>query len=131
MIKRHIRKLVGELTAANFDRVSEVIFEDKVVGLDLLIDRAFFEECGVEDGMPRASLDESKVTLSKSTSEDGGVEININYAFSPQWGTYRIDGVFSVKSGGVFQGVACVGLVPTDEALVRLNLDVKIIEIQI
>ena len=129
MAKRHIRKIVGELTADNFDRVANVIFEDAIVGLDLLIDRSMFgEHC---DGVPHASLDDDKIILSTYTPDAGGIEINVNEAFSPQWGTYRVDGIFTVKAGGLFQGVVCVGLIPTDEALVRLNPDVKIIDIRL
>lgn len=129
MPSRHIRKFVGELNRENFDRVSAVIFEDPIVGLDVMIDRSLFDED--PEGQLHASCYDGKIVLSKSTIEDGGVEINVNEAFSPQWGTYRIDGIFSVKSGGMFQGVICVGLVPTDEALVRLNPEVKIVELQL
>ena len=120
---------MGELTAENFERVANAIFEDSVIALDVLLDRALFEED--REGSVNASLDENKIILSRSTLVDGGVEININEAFSPQWATYRVDGIFSVKSGGMFQGVVCVGLIPTDEALVRLNPEVKIVEISL
>lgn len=129
MPSRHIRKFVGELTSANFERVASVIFEDPIVGLDVLVDRALFDE--QREGHPHASLDDEKIILSRSSLEDGGIEVNVNHAFSPQWGTYRIDGIFTVKSGGMFQGIICVGLIPTDEALVRLNPEVKIIEIRL
>lgn len=129
MSKRHIRKFVGELTGENFDRVSAVVFEDQIVGLDVLIDRALFEERA--EGAPQASCHDGKIILSKTTLEEGGVEINVSEAFSPQWGTYRIDGIFKVKSGGLFQGTACVGLIPTDEALVLLNPDVAIVELRL
>lgn len=129
MAKRHVRKFVGELTKDNFERVADVIFEDDIVGLDILIDRDLFAESG--EGEPRASLDGAKIILSRSTISDGGIEINVNHGFSPQWGTYRIDGIFTVKSGGLFQGVACVGLLPTDEAIVRLLPEVKIIELRL
>lgn len=118
-----------ELTAENFERVADVIFEDAIVGLDLLIDRSMFVER--REGDPHASLDGNKIILSRSTLGAGGIEININEAFSPQWATYRVDGIFTVKPGGMFQGVACVGLNPTDEALVRLNPEVKIIDIRL
>ena len=129
MAKRHIRKFTGELTCENFERVADVIFEDDVVGLDLLIDRALFEES--IEGRPSASCYDSKIVVSRSTLMDGGVEININDAFSAQWGTYRVDGIFTIKLGGMFQGVSCVGLIPTDEAQVRLNPEVKIIDIRL
>lgn len=129
MPTRHIRRFVGELTAENFERVASVIFEDPIVGLDVLIDRALFEDR--REGEPKASTYDEKIVLSRSTVEDGGIEININRAFSPQWGTYRVDGIFSVKSGGMFQGTVCVGLIPTDEALVRLNSQVAIINIKL
>jgi hypothetical protein len=129
MSKRHIRKFVGELNASNFDRVSGVIFEDEIVGLDVLVDQDLFD--AYEEGRPHASCSHGKIILSKSTLADGGVEINVNDAFSRQWGTYRVDGIFQVKSGGMFQGVVCIGLIPTDEALIRLNPDVTIIELQL
>lgn len=129
MPARHIRKFVGELTEANFERVASVIFEDPIVGLDVLIDRTLFEDGRA--GRPQASIDDEKIILSRSTLEDGGIEININGAFSPQWGTYRVDGIFSIKSGGMFQGTVCVGLLPTDETLVRLNPEVAIINIKL
>lgn len=129
MPARHIRKFIGELTEANFERVASVIFEDPIVGLDVLIDRSLFDD-GREE-RPKASIYDEKIVLSRSTLEDGGIEINVNKAFSPQWGTYRVDGIFTVKSGGMFQGVVCVGLLPTDEALVRLNPEVRIIDIKL
>ncbi|MFO6446758.1 hypothetical protein ACLBKU_06385 [Erythrobacter sp. NE805] len=130
MPARHIRKFVGELTEENFERVASVIFEDAIVGLDLLIDRDLFDD-DRKEGAPKASAYDEKIILSRSTLEEGGIEININEAFSPQWGTYRVDGIFSVKSGGMFQGIVCVGLIPTDEALVRLNPEVRIIDIKL
>lgn len=125
--RRHIRKFVGELNAENFERVATAILEENIIALDVLVDRTIFEEH--RSGWPSASLDENKIILSRSTIDDGGVEINVNEAFSPQWGSYRISGIFYVKSGGMFQGVVCVGLIPTDEAQVHLNPEVKIIEI--
>ena len=130
MPARHIRKFVGELTEENFERVASVIFEDAIVGLDLLIDRHLFD-AGRKAGAPKASQFDGKIVLSRSTVEYGGIEININEAFSRQWGTYRVDGIFTVKSGGLFQGTVCVGLIPTDEALVRLNPEVRIINIEL
>ena len=44
MTKRHIRKFVGELTKSNFDRVSDVIFEDDVVALDVMIASDLFDD---------------------------------------------------------------------------------------
>lgn len=127
MAKRHIRRFTGELTSDNFDRVADVIFEDDIVALDLMVDRALFDE--TIDEQPSASCFDNKIVISRSTLADGGIELNINDAFSVQWGTYRIDGIFLIKSGGMFQGVTCLGLIPTDEAQVRLNPEVQIVDI--
>ncbi len=129
MAKRHIRKFIGELTSENFERVADVIFEDDIVALDLLLDRALFDEA--IDGRPSASRYDNKIVLSGSTPAEGCIEININEAFSTRWGNYRVDGIFFIKSGGMFQGVTCVGLIPTDEAPIRLNPEVKIINIRL
>jgi len=129
LAKRHIRKFTGELTSDNFERVAGVIFEDEIVALDVMLHQSLFDE--TTEGRPKASCYDNKIVLSRSTLSEGGVEINISNSFSPQWGTYRVDGIFSVKSGGMFQGVVCVGLSPTDEAQVKLNPEVKIIDIRL
>jgi len=129
MAKRHIRRFVGELTEGNFDRILSVVTEDDFIGLDVLVQRELFDD----DRGDRlsASVDDGKIILSQSSLEEGGIELNINQAFTPQWATYRIDGIFSIKSGGMFQGVVCMGLVPVHEAVVKLNPEVQVVELDL
>ncbi len=53
-------------------------------------------------------------------------EIVATAGFSWQHGSYIFDGFFIVKSGGIHQGVVSYGLEPVNEAIVRLNPNVRI-----
>ena len=87
-------------------------------------------EDGATHGRMVAHYSSERMVLYK-VGETGGSEIIINGGLSRQWAMWRADGFYLVKSGGMQQGVCSVGLMSTDEALIRLNPAVKIIKITI
>lgn len=127
---RHVRKLIGELTTDNYELLERVVFEeiDYVVGLDLMIDET--PDSAQERSRMVADYSDQRMTLYK-VGEAGGSEIIINGGLSRQWAMWPADGFYLVKSGGMNQGICSVGLIPTDEALIRLNPAVKVITIRI
>lgn len=127
---RHVRKLVGELTSDTYELLERVVFEeiDYVVGLDLMIEES--SDSAQETSPMAAHYSDERMTLYK-VRDAGGTEIIINGGLSRQWAMWRADGFYLVKSGGMNQGICSVGLMPTDEALIRLNPAVKVITIRI
>lgn len=113
---RHVRRLAGKLTRQNYDRFSEVVFDEinNVIGLDLMIEPTL--EAGV-DGDDRYSVAHHGDRLITYKVEDaGGVEILVNGGLSLQWGMWRADGFYLIKSGGMHQGICSVGLLPVDDS---------------
>lgn len=129
-VHRHIRKLVGELTSENYELLERVVFAeiDDVIGLDIMIDETA-DGAGDQGGLVAGNQDDRMVIY--KVSDEGGSEIIINGHLSRQWAMWRADGFYSVKSGGMQQGVISVGLIPVEQALVLLNPAVKIITIKL
>ncbi len=127
---RHVRHLRGELTRENYNRFSEVIFDEinSIIGLDLMIQET--SGSGEEEEHFSVAHDGERL-ITYLTSAGGGVEILINGGLSRQWAMWRADGFYLVKSGGMQQGICSVGLLPADEALIRLNPAVRIVPIRL
>jgi hypothetical protein len=127
---KHLRHISGELTTANFDRFSEIIFDelDSVVGLDLYVTRD--DDSGYKSGELRSSVEDGTLTVCKA-DDDGGAEILVNGNLSAQLAMWRANGFFLVKSGGMNQGIVSAGLSPVDEAIVRLNSGLQIVRVRL
>jgi hypothetical protein len=118
------------LTDATYAVLEEVVFDevDYVIGLDLMIQET--TDSAPEEQMV-ASYSDGQLVVYKTRKSGGGSEIVINGGLSRQWAMWRADGFYLVKSGGMNQGICSVGLLPTDEALIRLNPAVRVISIKI
>ena len=127
---RHIRRLAGELTRENYDLFSRVVFEElnNVIGLDLMIQPT--PDRSVEEAESFVVHHDGNRLITYKVTDAGGCEILVNGGLSRQWAMWRADGFYLVKSGGMQQGICSVGLIATEEALIRLNPAVKIINIQ-
>jgi hypothetical protein len=130
--QKHIRMLIGTLDDESFPIFERVILDELngVVGINVIIAQEIFER-EHQDGRLAAHFSGEKLIISKSIYNDSGTELNINGHFSPQWGTICVDGFFTVKSGGMFQGTCCFGLLPVDQALIVLNPSIKIIKVKL
>lgn len=127
---RHVRRLTGFLTNETYYLLERVAFEeiDYVIGLDIYVEETPDGE-GERNRMV-ATHGDGRMTIYK-VAPTGGSEIIINGQLSRQWAMWRADGFYLVKSGGMQQGICSLGLLPTDEALVRLSPAVKIINIKL
>ena len=76
-----------------------------------------------------ADADGPQFVISKSDLQRGnGIEVVTNGTVGRDAGMFTLDGIYIVKAGGMHQGIASFGLQPVDEATVRLNPSVKIVE---
>lgn len=128
---RHVRRLIGELTRDNYDRFSEIVFEEinGVIALDLMIEET--PESSADAPERFSVAHEGGQLTTYKVGDEGGFEILINGGLSRQWAMWRADGFYLIKSGGMQQGFCSVGLIETDEALIRLNPAVKVITIRL
>ena len=101
---------------------------DKVIGVRVLVEPS--RDGTLERSGYLASFDDDQLVISKTDPKkmSGGVEVVKNGLVQRTMGYYSIDGIFVVKPGGLNQGVASFGLEPVDEAMVRLNSGVRIVE---
>lgn len=107
---------VGEVTAANAERFTVTLSNhvDEVVGLQIA-----FDTLDVGDTLSDASPN-GGAYISFANSYSGGVQINIPDAY---WrhGQWIADGFYTVKYGGMGQGIMGYYLRPADEASIRLS----------
>lgn len=107
---------VGEVTTANAERFTAALANhvDKVVGLQIAFD-TISEGDTLIDGSPNGGA-----YISYSNPYYGGVQINIPDAY---WrhGQWVADGFYTVKYGGMGQGIMGYYLRPADEAAIRLS----------
>ncbi|MBX9574141.1 MAG: hypothetical protein K2X07_00690 [Caulobacteraceae bacterium] len=110
--------LVGEVGAPNLKRLCARIADaqDQVIGMKLTVENI---------SLPRlkAEIEEGDVYLFAEDVEVVGTDVAI-------WlhGSIVFDGFFIPKFGGMHQGTLSYGLAPVDEALVRLNSEVRLVE---
>lgn len=107
---------VGEVTTANAERFTTTLSNhvDKVVGLQIAFG-TISEGDLLTDGSPNGGA-----YISYANSYSGGVQINIPDAY---WrhGQWVADGFYTVKYGGMGQGIMGYYLRPADEAAIRLS----------
>ncbi|RSB45912.1 hypothetical protein [Brevundimonas sp. 357] len=107
---------VGEVTTANAERFTSTLANhvDKVVGLQIAFG-TISEGNTLTDGSPNGGA-----YISYANSYYGGVQINIPDAY---WrhGQWVSDGFYTVKYGGMGQGIMGYYLRPADEAAIRLS----------
>lgn len=125
---RHIRKLQGDITGDNAERLFELLVEecDRVVGVQVHLNPSEDWSEGLQVGDHNAPGE--TLTVYKA---NGHTEININDGFRREHGGWAVDGFYLVKPGGMFQGVCCFGLLPVDEAAIFLNPAVRVVMVRI
>ncbi|QCQ99146.1 hypothetical protein [Brevundimonas sp. SGAir0440] len=107
---------VGEVTAANAERFTSTLSNqvDKVVGLQIV-----FGTISEGDVLTDGSLN-GGAYISFANSYAGGVQINIPDAYL-RHGEWVADGFYTIKYGGMGQGIMGYYLRPADEAAIRLS----------
>ena len=97
---------------------------DTVIGL-----KAHFEPSFSDDGRYSIRVDEDGLNLTVGDPSYAPVEVIINGTIGRTGGgmVYYADGFYLVKFGGSYAaGATSYGLIPVDEALLRLNSDIKV-----
>jgi len=126
---RTVIQYSGQVNERSANRFAEVISRnvDRVIGLKVAIEPS--EEASFSRTGYIAEIDGRQFVMSKSDPRNGGgIEVVTNGAVGRDAGMFKLDGIYIVKAGGMHQGVASFGLQPVDEATVRLNPSVKIVE---
>lgn len=114
-------------TAANFtNTISNNL--DKVIGLKVYVDPG--KDADLERNAYLVGYDHEQFSVwkGKPGESGGGIEVVRNGLIDRTMGFYVIDGFYIVKSGGLHQGTLSYGLQPVDEAVVRLNPAVKVVQ---
>lgn len=109
---------VCELAETLFDQL------DQIVGV-----KARIEPTDIRRGdfHTSAGATNGQLVLYCGSLFKGGTEVVINEpGYRWEHGGFEVDGFFLVKSGGVHQGVVSAGLMPVDEAVIRLSAGVTI-----
>ncbi len=117
--ERTIRVLRGEVDDANLQKICSLIADenDNVIGLKLRFNTPQNDRWSVE-----------------VQDEGGGYvfdgEIELNVSDGAYWvnGALSLDGFWLVKYGGMHQGILSFGLQQVDEAQIRLNTGIKLVE---
>ena len=125
-----IPKFVGTVNAGNALRFLGGITDrvDKIVGLQVFIEPSSDETFRKK----HYSVDEDERQFSISsgaTGDSGGLEM-VAPAEEVQFlhGSYVLDGFYVVKSGGMHQGTASVGLEKVNEGAVLLSTKFRVVE---
>jgi hypothetical protein len=120
----------GEVNAKTADRFLSTMSRnvDKVIGAKVLVEPSQDGELERTGYLAIYSDNQLGISLTDRKGMNGGVEVVKNGPVQRMMGSYSIDGMFLVKPGGLNQGVASFGLEPVDEASVRLNQSVRIVE---
>ena len=106
----------GEVTLANAERFTSTLANhvEEVIGLQISF-------ATIEDGdLLTGESADTGAFISYADSYSGGVEINMPDAY---WrhGEWVADGFYTVKYGGMGQGIMAYYLRPADEASIRLS----------
>lgn len=116
----------GTVDAQTFDKFTDVISAstDKVIELKLLVERSAKDQdryyVGVGDG---------ELSISGGDPMDHPCEVLIHGPIGTTADMLTIDGFYLVKNGGMHAaGALSWGLVPVDEATVRLNPKIRIVK---
>jgi hypothetical protein len=116
---RQIVVLTGTVTNANFARVCGMIADatDSIIGLKLRFDLPFREPFEAEHGDGNSAW-----------IFDG--EHELNFAEGAAWshGSIVFDAFYLVKYGSMNQGIMSFGATKVDEAMIRLNPAIQIVE---
>lgn len=117
--ERIITVLKGEVDDANLQRVSSLIADanDSVIGLKLR-----FNTPGNDQWSVAVQDDDSGYIF------DGEIELNVSGGAFWVNGALSLDGFWLVKYGGMHQGILSFGLQPVDEAQIRLNTGIRLVE---
>jgi hypothetical protein len=114
----------GEINAQAFDKFTEIISAntDKVIELKVTVERS-------KKSQDRyyVSLGDDQLTISGGDPMDSPREVVINGPVGTTVDMLKIDGFYLVKDGGMHAaGALSWGLVPVDEATIRLNPKIRI-----
>ena len=126
---RTVIEYSGQVNERTANRFAHVISHnvDRVIGLKITVEPS--EESSFSQTGYIAEVDGRQFVMSKSDPRNGGgIEVVTNGAVGRDAGVFDLDGIYIVKSGGMHQGIASFGLQPVDEATVRLNPSVKLVE---
>lgn len=120
----------GEVNARTADRFLTTVSRnvDKVIGVKILVEPSRDGELERTGYLALFTDDQLGISMTDPKGLKGGVEVVKNGPVQRMMGEYSVDGMFLVKPGGLNQGVASFGLKPVDEATVRLNPAVRIVE---
>ncbi len=120
----------GEVNAKTADRFLSTMANnvDKVIGVKVLVQPSRDGEHERTGYLASYSDDQLAISKSDPKGMEGGTEVVKNGLVQRMMGGYSIDGMFIVKPGGLNQGIASFGLEPVDEATVRLNPAVRLVE---
>lgn len=115
-----VRQLSGYLTLKNYPTFEAFISSnfDNVVGLKFRVEKSN------ENDRLQASDDNGK-SLAIYLKGEPAFEFVLNNAFTFEHGGYVVDGFFLVKSGGMHQGTISLGLIPVDEAQIRMSKQIR------
>lgn len=128
--ERHIRRLTGTLDNDTYDLFARVAFGeiDYVVGLDFFVTPTRDRESELNQMV--AAYHDGYLTVYKVQHESGS-EIIISGGLWPYMGMLRVNGFYMVKGKGMLQGISRLGLIQTDEAVIRLNPAVRMVNIEL
>ncbi|WP_406852986.1 hypothetical protein WEU32_04190 [Brevundimonas sp. BH3] len=112
----HVPLYVGEITSANAERFTATLSEhvDQVVGLKIDFN-TIREGNTLAEGAANGGA-----YISYARPYYGGIQINIADAYL-RHGRWIADGFYTVKYGGMGQGIMGYFLRPADEAAIRLS----------
>lgn len=117
--ERTITVLRGEVDDVNLQQVSSLIADanDNVIGLKLRFNPPQNDRWSVE------IQDEGGGYVF-----DGEIELNVSGGACWVNGALSLDGFWLVKYGGMHQGILSFGLQRVDEAQIRLNTGIRLVE---
>lgn len=121
-----LRSYSGHIDENTFEKFTDIISfnTDKIIELKLTVERSRKDQERYYVG-----VGESQLTISGGDPMDSPREVVINGPAGTTADMLTVDGFYLVKSGGMHAaGALSWGLVPVDEAVIRLNPKVSILK---
>jgi hypothetical protein len=112
-VERKIPQLSGTLTESTYPEFEKFIDDhvNKVVALKITVERSVSDTAPLQADADNGQL---VVYLNSTPDEPSESEIVAGSGFSSHNGSYVLDGLFTVKNGGMHQGVISYSLKKTD-----------------
>lgn len=116
----------GTVDAGSAERLLDLIGNstDEIVGLKLVVERS-------KDSDQRyfTHLDGGRLNITEGDPLSGPREVIVNGGIGTTWDMWTIDGFYLIKSGGMHAaGALSYGALPVDEAEIRLNPNIRLVE---